>query len=346
MLQVCFALIPATAFGFYLYGWPSIFLFAVTIISAVVTELLSLHWLKQPWYRILDGSALLTAWLIAMTLPPWAPWWIGVLGAFFAIAVGKQLYGGIGQNLFNPAMLARTALLITFPLQMTTWVLPAPFGTETALTFQQGLAITFFSADIPDALSGATPLGDLKTSLTLGVTASEFIATEFSYIQAILGFTPGSLAESSEILILLGAAFLLWRKIITWEIPVALLSTVVVLSGVMYIVDNTSYAEPLFHLSSGGIMLVAFFIATDPVTAPISRLGKVVFGAGCGLVIFIIRTWGGFPEAAAFAVLFMNGFTPLLDRYFRPRPYGRSAKGEPLPLPTQIELAREVNNLK
>ncbi|MEM0912007.1 MAG: RnfABCDGE type electron transport complex subunit D, partial [Pseudomonadota bacterium] len=341
-----FALLPATLFGFYLYGWPAIFLFIVTIVAAIVTEILSLHWLKQPWYRVFDGTALLTAWLIAMTLPPWAPWWIGMLGAFFAIAVGKQLYGGLGQNLFNPAMLARTALLITFPLQMTTWVMPAPFGSEAALSFQQGLEMTFFGAAVPDALTGATYLGDLKTSLTMGGTADEFLANDFSLGQAILGFTPGSLAESSELLVLLGGAFLLWRKIITWEIPVALLTIVVVFSSIMSQIDETAYANPLFHLSAGGLMLGAFFIATDPVTAPISRVGKLLFGAGCGLVIFVIRTWGGFPEAVAFAVLFMNGFTPLLDRYCRPRPYGRSIKGEPLPLPTQIELAREVNEPK
>lgn len=342
MLQVCFALVPCTLFGLYLFGWPAIFLFVVTCAAAVFTELLCLYWLKQPWYRVLDGSALLTGWLIAITLPPWAPWWIGVVGAFFGVAVGKQLYGGIGQNIFNPAMLARTALLITFPVQLTSWVAPAPLGSELAPTLLQSLSITFASAPAPDALTGATALGHLKTALTLDHSASDVLANDFVWWKALLGMSAGSMGETSEVLVLLGAVFLMWRRIIRWEIPVSMLVTLAVFSLIFQVADSENYAGVLFHLTSGGVLLGAFFIATDPITSPISRLAKLIFGAGCGLLVFVIRNWGGFPEAVAFSVLFMNSLTPLIDRYCRPRVYGRLPGGKPLPPLSSVDLAREV----
>lgn len=342
MLQVCLALVPCTVFGIYLFGWPALFLFTVTCASALVTELLCLYWLRHPWYRVLDGSALLTGWLIAITLPPWAPWWVGVVGSFFAIAIGKQLYGGIGQNIFNPAMLARTALLITFPVQMTSWVSPAPLGSALAPGFLESLQITFFSAPIPDGLTGATALGHLKTALTLNHSAVNVLAEDFDSWQALIGMSAGSLGETSEVLVLLGAVFLMWRGIIRWEIPVALLATVALLSLVFSVSNSDDYAGFVFHLTSGGVLLGAFFIATDPITSPISRVAKLIFGAGCGALIFIIRTWGGFPEAVAFSVLVMNSLTPLIDRYFRPRVYGRLPSGKPLPQLSSVDLAREV----
>lgn len=342
MLHVCIGLVPCTAFGLYLFGWPAIFLFLVTCGAALLSELLCLYWLRQPWYRLLDGSALLTGWLIAITLPPWAPWWIGVVGSFFAIAIGKQLYGGIGQNIFNPAMLARTALLITFPVYMTSWVSPAPLGSELAPSFNDALAITFMSAPVPDGLTGATALGHLKTALTMDQSANDILANDFSWWKALLGFSSGSMGETSEVLVLLGAVFLLWRGIIRWEIPVSLLVTLAVLSSIFKTANSDNYAGFIFHLTSGGVLLGAFFIATDPITSPISRVAKLIFGAGCGAVIFIIRSWGGFPEAVAFSVLFMNALTPLIDRYFKPRVYGRLPSGKPLPQMSSVDLTREV----
>jgi len=346
MLQVCLALIPCTAFGLYLFGWPAIFLFVVTCVAAVLTELLCLWWLGQPWHRILDGSALLTGWLIAVTLPPWAPWWIGVVGSFFAIAIGKQLYGGIGQNIFNPAMLARTALLITFPVQMTSWALPAPLGSEAAPGFFQALQITFAGTPLADGFTGATALGHLKTSLSLDMPAQEVLASDFDAWKALLGFSGGSLGETSELLILLGGLWLFWRRVISWEIPVSLLLSLGILSFLFGLHDSSSYVGFTFHLTSGGVLLGAIFIATDPITSPVGRVAQLIFGAGCGFVIFIIRSWGGFPEAVAFAVLFMNAFTPLIERYFRPRVYGRFPGGKPLPVMSPIELAREVQKRK
>lgn len=342
MFQVCLALVPCTLFGMYLFGWPAINLFLVTCLAALVTEALCLWVLNQPVYRLLDGSALLTGWLIAITLPPWAPWWVGVVGSFFAIAVGKQLYGGIGQNVFNPAMLARTALLITFPVQMTSWILPAPLGSEAAPGFLQSLAITFANGAVPDGLTGATSLGVLKTSLTLDKSAADVVGEHFSFWQSVIGKTPGSMGETSELAVLLGGLWLVWRRIISWQIPFAFLASLGILSAVTGFANEEHFAGALFHLSSGGILLGAFFIATDPITSPVGSIAKLIFGAGCGMVVFVIRAWGGFPEAVAFSVLFMNAFNPLIERYCRPRVYGRLPGGKPLRTMTSIELTREV----
>ncbi len=330
MLTVCLALLPATVAGLIMFGWPAIFLWLVTCGSALLVEAVCLYWLKQPMRRLLDGSALLTGWLLAISLPPWAPWWIGAGGSLFAIGIGKQLYGGIGQNIFNPAMLARVALLIAFPLQMTTWALPAPLFTAGAPGFADSWGIIFHGAALADGTTGATALGNLKTELTLGKTVEDVLAGNFSVIRAFFGWTPGSMGETSELLLLAGGLWLLRRRIIHWEIPVAMLASVFVLATVASLINPDRYAGGFFHLTSGGLMLGAFFIATDPVTSPVSRTGRLIFGAGCGVVTYVIRTWGGFPEAVAFAVLFMNGLSPLIDRYWRPRAYGRNMRGRPL----------------
>ena len=345
MLLVCVALLPATVFGLFLYGWPAINLFAITCLSALLAETLCLLWLKQPWWRILDGSALLTGWLIAITLPPWAPWWIGVTGSAFAIIVGKHLYGGLGCNIFNPAMLARTALLITFPVQMTSWSAPAPLFSEGGAGFADALSITFSSSSF-DGISGATHLGMVKTALTQQQTVSSALENGYTIWHALIGISAGSMGEGSELLLLLGGLLLLRWRVISWEIPVSLLATVALTTLIANQANSEMYAPPSFHLLSGGLLLGAFFIATDPVTSPISRFGKLLFGTGCGIVIFVIRTWGGFPEAVAFAILFMNGLTPLIDRYCKPRVYGRLANGEPQPLPSQVELSRKVGGQK
>lgn len=336
MMHVCFALLPATAFGFYLFGFPALMLWLVTCLSAIVTEAVCLMLQQKSLLRLRDSSALLTGWLLAMTLPPWAPWWIGAGGAAFAIAVGKHLYGGLGQNIFNPAMLARVALLVSFPVHMTTWVQPENLAMPD---FMHSLAISFTGNGIPDGVTGATILGEMKTAYSAG-TVESLQQSHFSWLTANLGFTAGSLAETSELLVLIGALWLLALRIISWHIPVAMLATVATLAFVFHQADATHYASPLVHLSSGGIMLGAFFIATDYVTSPSSKSGQLLFGAGCGLVTFAIRTWGGFPEGIGFAVLFMNALTPLLDRYCKPRAYGRDLRGQPINVKAQ---ARRVN---
>lgn len=333
MLQVCAALLPTTLFGIYLFGWPALYLLLVTCAAALVAEALCLLAMNVPLTRLQDGSALVTGWLLALTLPPWAPWWIGVGGAAFGIAVGKQLYGGVGQNPFNPAMLARVALLISFPVQMTTWANVQPLLSADAPSLTDALQITF-AGHVLEGFTGATALGHLRTALTQHQHAAAVLQHDFVLRDALLGFTRGSLGETSEILTLAGGLWLLYQRIITWHIPVSMLASIALLSGVLYLIDPQNHGGPLYHLTSGGIMLGAFFIATDLVTSPASPTGKLVFGAGCGAVTYVIRSWAGFPEGVAFAVLFMNALTPLIDRVCKPRVFGRDRRGEPLPIPT------------
>ena len=340
MLEVCLALLPATLFGLYLFGWPAINLWVLTCAAALATEAACLRMVGQPQRRLLDGSALLTGWLLALSLPPWAPWWIGVGGSVFAIGIGKQLYGGLGQNPFNPAMLARVALLIAFPLQMTSWALPHPLGSHAAPGFLEGLHITFGGV-MPDGMSGATALGNLRTELTLHRSAEDILAGSFALIPALLGNTGGSLGETSELLILLGGLWLLGRRIIHWQIPLSMLLAVAVLAALAHQINPVRYAGALFHLSSGGLLLGALFIATDPVSSPVGRTGRLIFGTCCGVLVYVIRTWGSFPEAVAFAVLFMNALAPLIDRYFRPRAYGRNARGTPLAIGRQTSQVKQ-----
>lgn len=328
---VLLALTPATLFALYQFGWPAIFLFLTTVFAALLAEAMSLKIMGKPVKPFLfDGSALLTGWLLAMTLPPGAPWWIGVVGGFLAIVIGKQVFGGIGQNLFNPAMVARVALLISFPLEMTTFNTPTPLFSANALGFLDSLAVTFGSAGHLDAYSGATTLGHFKTELSRGVLIPEAASGTDSLWYLSIGINAGSLGETSALLILLGGLFLLYKRIITWYIPVSMLGTLALLAGVFYLLDPNHYVSPLVHLMSGAALLGAFFIATDLVTSPVSIRGQLLFGAGCGALVYIIRTWAGYPEGVAFAVLLMNAFTPLIDHYFRPRIYGRDRKGDPL----------------
>lgn len=332
MMLVIAALVPATLLGLYQFGWPAIFLFIVTIMAALLAEAMSLHLAGKPVKPyLLDGSALLTGWLLAMTLPPWAPWWIGVVGAFLAIVIGKQVFGGIGQNLFNPAMVARVALLISFPLEMTLFTQPQPLFSANAPGFLEGLGITFgFSANTIDSVSSATPLGHLKTELSRGVGYDQAASGTESLWQMSWGQVSGSLGETSALLILLGGLFLLYKRVITWHIPFSMLGALVLLASVFHLIDPNTYVSPGIHLMSGAAILGAFFIATDLVTSPVSIRGQIIFGAGCGILVFVIRTWAGYPEGVAFAVMLMNALTPLIDHYFKPRIYGRDRKGDPL----------------
>jgi electron transport complex protein RnfD len=333
MLFVVQALISATVFAFLVFGWPAFYLFIVTVGSALVFEAMSLALGGRPVKITLsDCSALLSGWLVAMTLPPWAPWWIGVLGSFIAIVVGKQVYGGLGQNLFNPAMLARVALLVSFPLEMTTWIKPGFFLSGPGPITSIGIT---FGGQIPvDGYIGATAIGYIKTEFSQGRHLSEALASgDYGFFSSFIGWSSGSLGEISGLLLLLGGLYLMKKKVITWHIPVSMMGTVAVLATLFMLIDGERYPGPLFHLSSGALMLAAFFIATDYVTSPNSPIGQLIFGAGCGLIVFVIRSWGAYPEGVGFAVLLMNSITPVIDHYVRPRIYGRDHKGRPLELP-------------
>jgi Na+-translocating ferredoxin:NAD+ oxidoreductase subunit D len=328
MKKVIFALLPAVGFGILLFGWSALFLTMVTVLSALFFEAVCLK-LKGSTVEsyLLDGSAIVTGLLVAMTLPPYAPWWIGVVGSGLAIILGKHVYGGLGQNLFNPAMLARVALLISFPIEMTTWVNVSPFFT--GLDILESFKITFSGVEISDAITGATTLGFVKTGFSQAQLLPDLLS-DYSGFLAFIGWERGSLGETSTLLILLGGIWLMRQGVIQWFIPVSLLATVTVLSTLFNLIDSTHYLSAWVHLNSGAVMLVAFFIATDYVTSPNTPLGQLIFGTGCGVLIFVIRSWGGYPEGTGFAVLLMNSVTPLIDHYIRPRIYGRTRDGKPI----------------
>ncbi len=271
---------PATLFNLYLFGWPAILLFAVTIGACVVAEAAMLLLAGRPLTRTLtDGSAILTGWLLAMTLPPWAPWWTGVLGAVFAIPLAKQAFGGLGQNLFNPAMVARVALLVSFPVVMTAWIAPHPLFSAGAPGLSDAIAITF-GGEIPDGVTAATALGYVKTELSRGIPVFQSLADYgqadgMSYpsdlMELAAGYKSGSLGETSAILILLGGLFLMRRRIISWHIPVTVLGTLFLTGSLFNMLDPGRFAPGLFHVLSGAAVLGAFFIATDYVTSPVSE---------------------------------------------------------------------------
>lgn len=331
MITVIAALAPATGFGLYQFGWPAIFLFAVTLAAAWGFEVLSLWVAGKPLGLFArDGSALLSGWLVAMTLPPYAPWWVGVIGAGIAIVIGKHLFGGLGQNLFNPAMVARAMLVIALPVQMTTWV--APMGLPQGPDFLHALAITFAGATDYDVLASASTLSAVKSHLGAGASMADILPALPNLQARLWGHAPGSLGETGTVLLALGGLVLVALRIITLVIPLAVLGTLGALSALASLLAPEHFAPPLLHLTSGSVMLCAFFIATDYVTSPVSSAGKLIYGVGIGALIFVIRSWGSFPEGVAFAVLLMNACTPLIETYVRPRVFGRTRAGKPLPL--------------
>lgn len=339
MVWVILALVPGTVYGLWLYGWPAVMLFAITLVSALASEAAMLALLGQPIRsRLWDGSALLTGWLLAMSLPPWAPWWIGVLGSISAIVLGKHLFGGLGQNMFNPAMVARIVLLISFPVQLTMWAAPAPFGSDSAPSFSQALAYVSGRTPVPEHMSAATSLGALKTELSRGISVEKTAAQLPPLQQMAIGNEGGSMGETSAGLLLAGGLLLLALRIISWHIPVALLCTLGALAFVANALDPTRFASMPIHLLSGAAVLGAFFIATDYVTSPVSRSGQLLFGAGIGALTWVIRSLGGYPEGLAFAVVLMNAMVPLIDRGFRPRVFGRSWRGKSLEAKAQPNI--------
>jgi electron transport complex protein RnfD len=332
MSLVLLALTPATLFNLYLFGWPAILLFTVTVGACVTIEAGCLSLAGKPVRASLaDYSAVLTGWLLAMSLPPWAPWWLGLLGAVFAIAMAKHAFGGLGQNVFNPAMVGRTVLLISFPVAMTTWIVPHPLFSAGAPGLLDAIAITL-GGHLPDAVSSASALGHIKTELSRHIPVTESMAQVPGLMDMLLGLRAGSMGETSAILILGGGLFLMAKRIISWHIPVGVLGGLFVIAEIFHYVDPARFTSGAFHLVSGATFLGAFFIATDYVTSPVSKKGQLIFGIGCGLLIWLIRNFAGYPEGVAFAVLLMNGLAPIIDRYTRPRAFGRDRKGEPLPL--------------
>mgnify|MGYP000188353144 FL=1 len=317
MFTVTGATLPALAVLTWYFGFGYLINITLAVANALICEALVLVMRKRPLsFYLKDGSAILTAWLLGLALPPFAPWWLVVVGSFFAIVFVKHLFGGMGNNPFNPAMAAYALLLISFPVQMTTnWGIPAPLAESGLASFAETLAISFTSLGV-DGFTMATPLDTYKTTIDIKTQEELALLPEFSQ-----GWLPGWLWVS--LAYLLGGAFLIWRKIITWHTPVAVLAGIA-LMALLFSWDPDSRMPITLHLLGGATMIGAFFIATDPVTSATSNKGKLIYGFGIGALTYIIRTWGNYPDAIAFAVLLMNFAAPLIDHYTRPRTYGHS----------------------
>lgn len=320
MRDVILALVPALLVALMFFGWDAARLTAVCVGTCVLTEF-GCRKLMRRDAGIGDLSAVVTGILLAFNLPPSLPTWMAMLGSFASIAIAKQIFGGLGYNPFNPALVGRAVLLVSFPVQMTTWSqwrMPSPLTPK--LVSDAWTAATP-SGLMADAVTTATPLGMLKTSLSSG-GGLPFAFDGSAAWQFFLGLKNGCIGEVSGAALILGAAYLLARRCITWHIPAAYLGTVLAFSGVLWVARPEVSMNPAFHLLSGGLLLGAFFMATDLVTSPVTRSGMLIFGAGCGLLALMIRAWGGYPEGVSFAILLMNAITPLINRATRPRVVG------------------------
>ena len=324
MLKVLLALVPAIALYVWCYGPAILVSIALASVTALATEAAMLKLRNRPIKPFLsDNSALLTAWLLALSIPPLAPWWLVVVGTAFAICIAKQLYGGLGNNPFNPAMVGYAVLIISFPLHMTHWLTPNGVGAA-ALSFADQMAY-IFGGNLPvgvtlDAITTATPLDTLKTQLHLARPIEDIMH------MPIFGTLGGKGSELVALGFLAGGLYLLASRIISWHIPVAFLGTLFITAGIFHFAAPEHYAAPLFHWASGASMLGAFFILTDPVSGPTTHKGKLIFAAGAGFLTYIIRVFGGFPDGMAFATLLMNICVPLIDLYTQPRVFGDKGK--------------------
>ena len=320
MLQVLAALLPGVAVYVWLIGPVVLVQLAIATVAVLIAEAFMLKLLNKPLGLFLsDGSAIVTGWLIALTFPPLAPWWLVVVGCFFAIIVAKHLYGGLGQNPFNPAMIAFAVCIVSFPALMSQWP-PVDLRHDVA----DQLALVFGTAPRIDTMSGATPLDTLKTALKLGegsATVHSILADTSTY-----GQIAGRGWEWVAAAYLLGGLWLWQRKIISWHAPIGFLAGIALPAGALWAWQPEQFANPLFHLFSGGAMLGAFFIVTDPVSGCTTPKGKVIFGLSAGVLAFLIRVFGGYPDGVAFAVLLLNICVPLIDLYTQPPIFGMKDK--------------------
>lgn len=320
MLKVLLALVPGIFVYAWIYGGGILVTISLATLTALIAEAALLKIRQRPIKPYLsDLSAVVTAWLLALSLPPLAPWWLVVVATLFAIIVAKQLYGGLGYNPFNPAMAGYAAMLISFPIIMTKW--PAPLLlAQTPLSFMDQLGYIFAhtlpSGVTMDAVTSATPLDYLKTQLML---KQEVSAITQAPIFGAYGAKGGELVTVAY---LLGGLYLVQQRIISWHLPTAFLAALAAISLIFYGFDSAHYANPLFHLMSGASMLCAFFIITDPVSGPTTPRGKLYFAAGIGILTYLIRVYGGYPDGVAFAVLIMNMFVPIIDAATQPRVFG------------------------
>ena len=311
MYDVVIALIPAFLVSLYVFGIGAFVVTAVAVASCLLFEYLIQKFLLKTAVTIGDGSALITGILLAFNLPSGLPIWMVIVGSLVAIGVAKLSFGGLGFNIFNPALIGRVFLLISFPVQMTMW----PTAVENSLSMSDGV-------------SGATTLGIIKEGLMYGDTMSTIATKIPSTIDLFLGLTGGSIGEMSALALLVGGIYLIIRKVISWHIPVFVLGTMAIMTGIFWVINPEQYASPLIHILSGGAILGAFFMATDMVTSPMTKKGMIIFAISIGLITVVIRLFGAYPEGVSFAIIIMNAFVPLINKYFKPRRFGAKIKSK------------------
>lgn len=309
MLDVIIAMLPAWALSIYFFGIGAIITTVVAVAACLIFEFLIQRYLIKGPTTIFNLSAVVTGMLLAFNVPTNISPFIVILGSLIAIGVAKMSFGGLGANLFNPALVGRVFLLISFPVQMTSW--PLPIASRVSYL---------------DAVTGATPLGLVKEALKNGQTVSEIQSSIPSYLDLFFGNMGGSLGEISAVALLLGFAYLLIRKVITWHIPVTIVATIALFTGIMWAVNPEKYMDPLFHILTGGVLLGAIFMATDYVTSPMTIRGGIYYAVGIAILTVVIRVWGAYPEGVSFAILLMNAVTPLINKYVKPNSFGEEVK--------------------
>ena len=323
MKDVCLALLPAILVALYCFGLGALKVLFISIVSCVFFEWAIQKYLLKKQPTLYDFSAIVTGILLALNVPSSLPWYCMVIGALIAIGVAKMVFGGLGNNIFNPALIGRVFLLVSFPVQMTTWPLPVKAAKHF---FFNGI-----NAANLDALAGPTPLGILKEEGAQALTNPTI--NHYSYLDMFMGNIGGSIGEISALALIVGGLFLLYRRVISWHIPVSFILSAFIFSGILYLANPARFASPVFHVLSGGMLLGAIFMATDMVTSPMTGWGKIVFGCGCGLLTILIRSFGAYPEGVSFAILIMNAFVPLINRGFRSNRFG-------------VVVVKEVKNAK
>ena len=310
MYGVIIALVPALLASFYFFGLGSAIVCATSVAACVLFEWAIQKFIMGQEPRITDGSAILTGLLLGFNLPSNLPIWIIIIGALVAIGVGKMSFGGLGCNPFNPALVGRCFLLVSFPVQMTTWPVAGQYG------------------EYLDAETGATPLSLIKRIAKGDTSAADQLPDAMNLLlgDPSNGLGAGTIGEVCALALIIGLCYMLWKKIITWHIPVSIIGTVAVFSGLMWLIDSAHYVNPVYELLTGGLLLGAIFMATDYVTSPMSSKGQIIYGVCIGILTVCIRNWGAYPEGMSFAILIMNAFTPLINTYVKPKRYGEVVK--------------------
>ncbi len=302
MYRVVYAMIPVLLWSVFVFGLDALRVTLIAVLACLAFEYIIQKYLVKIKPTITDGSALITGILIAFNVPSNIPWWIIVIGSIAAIGIGKLSFGGLGNNIFNPALVGRVFMLISFPVQMTSW----PANSRSGI----------------DAVTSATPLGIIKEGILNGTPVSEISQKLPSTIDMLFGNIGGSLGEISALLLIVGGLYMLFTKVITWHIPVSIMATVALVATIFWVINPNEYINPVYHLLSGGLMLGAIFMATDMVSSPMNPKGQLIFGIGIGIITISIRLWGAYPEGISFAILIMNAVTPLINTYVKPKRFG------------------------